>query len=238
MNVLTKRQEKAPAPVNSTLYPDNGCFGCGLGSEPGLGVEIRESDVPGELVGTMRVPEWMTGFPGIAHGAALFAALDCLAVWVGTLHRDDLSAIWVLRGAEVAYHRPAPTGAAIALRGQPLDDAASGSALAVGAEARDSEGRLLVEGTFTVVPVAAERLREVLGIDELPAGLRALLARRREGIGPGGCVVGLDRSSEFVIAAQARMAGSVHEDTLEIHQGDAHHLPPRGRPHWMGTVAP
>jgi acyl-coenzyme A thioesterase PaaI-like protein len=180
MNAPEEFKGKVPPPVNSTWYPDNGCFGCGLASEPGLGLEIREGDDPGELAGTMRVPEWMTGFPGIAHGAALFAALDCLSVWVATVRRGDRDAVWVLRGAEVAYHRPARSGEAVALRARPLDEAATGSTLRVVAEARDAEGRLLVDGTFTVVPVAEERMREVLDVAELPTGLGALIARGRE----------------------------------------------------------
>ena len=166
--------------VNRDLLPGSVCFGCGEDNPHGLHVEIRrDGHDPERLVGVFRPRSHMTGFPGITHGGAIYTALDCLAAWTPTVLRPASRAIWILRSATITYHRPALEEKPLHLASHIAEEGEPWKPVLVHAEARDSDGRLLTEGAFKVVPLPPDRFLEIAGRDELPANWRELLANGR-----------------------------------------------------------
>ncbi len=162
--------------LNRTLLPGNVCFGCGHANPNGLGVElVRDPSDPERLIGTFDPPAHMLGFPGITHGGAIYTALDCIAAWTPIVLRSDVKAIWILRSAAITYLRPAHQGSPLQLGSRIESEGRAGQPIEVRAEARDSDGNVLVEGLFKVVPLSAERFVKVAGIDRLPENWRRLL---------------------------------------------------------------
>ena len=70
----------------------------------------------------------------------------------------------------IKYHRPAFQGNPILLSAAIEKEGTEWEAIEVRAEARDSEGNLLVEGSFKVIPVSPEKFKVMTGINELPEG--------------------------------------------------------------------
>lgn len=162
--------------LNRTMLPDNDCFGCGHHNPHGLQIDIWQDDRdPERLRGEFHPPHHMTGFPGITHGGASYAALDCMAAWVPMALRRESKAIWILRSATMTYHRPALQGeplflsACIEEEGQPSDP------MIVHAQAEDRNGKLLSEGRFKVIPLPPEKFLKVAGMDQLPENYQNLL---------------------------------------------------------------
>ena len=155
--------------LNTELLPENVCFGCGQDNPNGLHVAVfRDPRDPKRIFGKFDPQDYMIGFPGITHGGAIYMALDCMASWCGMLLRKT-KAMWILRSATMKYHRPAFQGHPISLSAtieEENDD--QWKAIEVRAEARDSEGNLLAEGNFKVIPVSPEKFKAITGIDELP----------------------------------------------------------------------
>jgi acyl-coenzyme A thioesterase PaaI-like protein len=162
--------------LNRDLLPGNVCFGCGHANPKGLGVEVvRDPSDPERLIGTFDPPAHMIGFPGITHGGAIYTALDCIAAWTPMVLRPDVKAIWILRSATITYLRPAHQGRPLRLASRIESEGRVGHAVEVQAEARDSDGNVLAEGLFKVVPLVADRFVKVAGIDRLPENWRHFL---------------------------------------------------------------
>jgi len=163
------------SPVNDTI-PGNVCFGCGPGNAAGLGIEIfRDPESPGRLLGRFEARPEQAGFPGITHGGALYAALDCMATWSGMLLADT-RALWVLRSASMRYLRPALAGRPLALSAEIEKAAGAWEPIVVRCEARDADGVLLARGSFDVVPLPPEKFLAITGLSELPEGWARWLA--------------------------------------------------------------
>lgn len=151
-------------PLNEELVPGNACFGCGLSNPSGLGIRIFED--PQEersLIGQFTPSNHMEGFPGIIHGGIVFSALDCMAIWTGMALKPEPRAMWVLRSAQVTYHRPARAASPVALHSRIEEDGAQGRSILVAARAEDEEGNVLVSGRFKVVALTEEQLEAVVG---------------------------------------------------------------------------
>lgn len=165
------------AVVNRDLLAQNRCFGCGLENPAGLQIEVaRDPDSADTLRGTFTPREHMAGFPGITHGGALYTALDCLSTWVATLLGPNRHAAWLLRSAATTYHSPAPTDQPVSLLGRIVERADPWDPIVVRTEARRGDGTLCVEAEFKVVPLSTERLKQLTGVEELPANWSAFLA--------------------------------------------------------------
>ena len=154
--------------LNTELLPGNTCFGCGHENSNGLGIKVfRDPANSKRILGEFSPRDYMIGFPGITHGGAVYTALDCMATWSGMLLRAT-KAIWILRSATMKYHRPAFQGSPISLSAVIEDEGDEMAAIQVRAEARDSAGQLLAEGSFKVIPLSSEKFKSMIGIDELP----------------------------------------------------------------------
>lgn len=166
--------------VNRDLLPRNVCFGCGHDNPDGLRIELsRDAENRERLVGRFDPPDHMIGFPGITHGGAIYTALDCMAAWAPTVLRSSTRALWILRSATMKYLRPAVQGRPLSLAAWIVQEGETWEAVTVGAEARDSDGTLLAEGRFKVIPLSPERFKEVSGLDRLPDNWKELLERDR-----------------------------------------------------------
>ncbi len=148
----------------------NVCFGCGQDNPGGLHVSVRRDPTNAErILGEFRAQDHMVGFPGITHGGTIYTALDCMATWCG-MALCGTKAMWVLRSAEMKYHRPAMQSEPLSLSATIASKGGDWDAIKVLAEARDSNGNLLAEGRFKVIPVSPEKFKEMTGIEELPTG--------------------------------------------------------------------
>lgn len=162
--------------LNEEQLPGNYCYGCGLSNTEGLRIEVARDDRDGNrLVGTFVPRETMTGFPGVVHGGAIYTALDCLATWTASTLRPENGVAWVLRSAAATYHKPARAGEPLSLSGFIKEQGTPGKAVVVHAEARDSGGDLVAEGDFKIVPLPVERLRQIVGVAEIPENWKRFL---------------------------------------------------------------
>lgn len=148
----------------------NVCFGCGQDNPSGLHISVSRDTANDErILGEFRAQDHMVGFPGITHGGTIYTALDCMATWCGMALRGT-KAMWVLRSAEMKYHRPAKQSEPLFLSATIASKGSEWDAIEVLAEARDSKSHLLAGGKFKVIPVSPEKFKEMTGIEELPAG--------------------------------------------------------------------
>lgn len=162
--------------VNRDLLPGNTCFGCGFENPHGLKIEItRDGDRTDRLLGVFHPPPHSVGFPGITHGGTIYTALDCIAAWVPTTLRRQTRAIWILRSAEIKYHKAAFQGEDLKLVATIVEEGGPWDAMRVVAEARDSAGDLVAEGSFKVIPLPPDRFKKVAHVDTLPVGWQQLL---------------------------------------------------------------
>jgi acyl-coenzyme A thioesterase PaaI-like protein len=164
--------------VNRALLDDNTCFGCGHRNHAGLKIEIvRDEQTPATLLGSFTPTEHMIGFPGIVHGGTVFTALDCLSTWVATLLGPNPAAAWVLRSANVVYHKPAKAEEPLALHGRIGEQGGPWEPIIVRTEARMADGSICVDGSFKVVPLSGKKFVEIAHLEELPENWRAFLSR-------------------------------------------------------------
>jgi acyl-coenzyme A thioesterase PaaI-like protein len=162
--------------LNRTMLPESDCFGCGMANHHGLQIEIlRDSDDSDQLLATLQPGDHMTGFPGITHGGVIYTAMDCLAAWVPRILRSDTKAVWITRSATVKYHKAAKQGETLSLAGRIASGGGQWQPAEVHTEVRNPTGELLTEGTFKVVPLTAERFKEVAGIREIPESWRQMV---------------------------------------------------------------
>ena len=159
--------------VNKTRLAGNTCFGCGHDNHRGLRIELHEDG--DRIVGAFVPGEHNSGFPGIAHGGALFTALDCLTTWTASLLRSERRALWLLRSSNVTYHRPARIGDPVSLSGAIAEQGEAWRAVVVHAEARDASGELICEGRFRAIPVPEDKFKAITGLAEIPANWRDFL---------------------------------------------------------------
>ena len=170
------REHFMQTPLNRELLANNTCFGCGLENPLGLRIEVRNDPNSERTLQAHFTPaDHMAGFPNITHGGAIYTALDCLSTWVATLLGPNRGAAWLLRSAQVTYHKPAATGSPLTLIGRIKEQGGPWESVVVVTEARSSDGAVCVETEFKVVPLSHSRFAEVAGIPQLPANWKAFL---------------------------------------------------------------
>lgn len=169
-------QESQPEEL---VLPGNTCFGCGQANDHGLHVAIYRDPDARRLLGEFRPGPEIAGIPGITHGGTVYTAMDCMSTWSGMALKET-RALWVLRSASTTYHRPAREGDPVSLTASIEEEGGDWDAMQVRVEARNSGDELLVEGRFKVIPLAPDRFKELLGLDELPAGWTDWLEGRAE----------------------------------------------------------
>jgi acyl-coenzyme A thioesterase PaaI-like protein len=157
----------------------NTCFGCGEANDHGLQVAVYRDPTARRLRGEFSPRPEVAGIPGITHGGALYTAMDCMATWSGMALKQT-KALWVLRSATMTYHRPAHAGDPIVLTASIEEEGGEWDGMQVRVDAHDSEGELLVEGRFKVIPLAPDRFKKLLGLQALPAGWTDWLEGRAE----------------------------------------------------------
>jgi acyl-CoA thioesterase FadM len=167
------------------VLPGNTCFGCGEQNGHGLHVAVYREPGARRLRGEFSPRPEIAGIPGITHGGAVYTAMDCMSTWTGMALKET-KAMWVLRSASTTYHRPAHEGDPISLTSSIEEEGGAWDAMQVRVEARNSSDELLVEGLFKVIPLAPDRFKALLGLDELPAGWTAWLEGRAELAASGG----------------------------------------------------
>ena len=152
-------------------------------------IEVFRDEVQEDhLIGRFQPKAHMTGFPGITHGGSIYTAIDCLASWTPTVLIPEVKAAWILRSAEIKYLSPAHVGLALILSAKIAKATwiqKSGSKekimpkkwkpILVRTTAHNEEGILLVEASFKLVPLTAEKLKSVAGIAQLPDNWSHLL---------------------------------------------------------------
>lgn len=165
--------------LNKELLPGNACFGCGHDNPNGLHIEVqRDDNNPERIVGTFVPTKLNAGFPGIAHGGAVYTVLDCLATWTVATLRSEPGAIWILRSASAKYHRPTPIDQPVTLTGEITEQGDLWQAVVIRTEARNARGDLLVEGTFRTIPLTEDKFKEVTGVKVIPENWRQFFERR------------------------------------------------------------
>src|SRR5215207_6184171 len=110
-------------------------------------------------VATFTLSDALRTAPGMTHGGLMFTAMERLAARVPIVLRDDPSDAWLLRTASITHYRAAHPDRPIALSGVIEWDGVAGEPIVVHTEACDSEGGLLAEADFTVVPVPVRRFQ-------------------------------------------------------------------------------
>jgi acyl-CoA thioesterase FadM len=73
------------------------------------------------------------------------------------------------------YHRPALPEKPLALGAWITEQGGESEPMMIHAEARDAGGRLVAAGEFKVIPLSAEKFKQVAGVAELPEHWRSLL---------------------------------------------------------------
>lgn len=155
--------------LNEQFLRECECFGCGTSNPNGLQLKVRLDPSDSErIVGRFTPSEALIGFPGITHGGVVFTALDCMATWAGMMLVEGPKALWLLRTAQVTYHRPAREGEPLSLSATIPKQAKLGAPQLVHNEARNEAGDLLVHGQYKIVPLTADKFKSVLAIDEMP----------------------------------------------------------------------
>ena len=165
-------------PLNKQfIYPGNNCFGCGPDNAEGLQIEIhRDGDSKDRLVGIYRPRPSAAGFPGIVHGGAQFAALDCMAGWsVFILRNDSLKGMPLTTTATMRFKKGARVTDALTLHAEVAREAEGKSPFLVKTSIRDPQGEVLSEADYEYVLVPQEKCphpdhrgQRVAGIAQLP----------------------------------------------------------------------
>lgn len=155
--------------LNEKLLANSVCFGCGPSNSQGLQVKVHyDPHDPERIMGLFLPDSTLIGFPGITHGGIVFTALDCIACWAGMMLTKGPKALWLLRSAQVTYHRPARAGEPVHLSARIPNPGEVGRVQTVRNDARNEAGELLVNGLYKIVPLSPKKFMSVLGIEKLP----------------------------------------------------------------------
>ncbi len=118
------------------------CFGCGKGNPIGLKLQFRNEGGIARCKFTPG-PEYQ-GWPGIVHGGILSTILDEAMGWVALFNGKKT----VTGKLEIRFRKPARIGESLLIEGKIARD--GGRFLIIKAEARDSSGNIVAEGTGTM----------------------------------------------------------------------------------------
>ena len=78
------------------------------------------------------------------------------------------NAIWILRSANISFHRPALSGKPVELRAELSEQGGPWEAATVRVQAVDTGGEFLSEAAFKEIPITEERFLAITGAKALP----------------------------------------------------------------------
>lgn len=94
------------------------CFVCGVDNEQGLGLSFYETG-PDTVETTAVLPEYLQGYPGVAHGGIVTALLDEITLRAAVIGEPDH--LMVTGKIEVRFRQNVPTGVALRVQGTRLE---------------------------------------------------------------------------------------------------------------------
>ena len=133
-------------------YP--GCMACGKANPRGLQLDLFFID--GRVETRFRLPRYVQGFPGAAHGGVLCTILDEVMAWAAI---ETTGRFCVTGEMNVRFLAPAVPGDEIAALGEILEDRRR--YLVCRGEVRGVDGALLAKAEGKFFPVAPEKQTEM-----------------------------------------------------------------------------
>jgi acyl-coenzyme A thioesterase PaaI-like protein len=133
--------------------PRRWCFGCGDANPEGLHIEFSAEG--GRVTGRFEARQAHQGFPGVAHGGIVAAAIDEAMGWA-----MYVSGAWAMTARlEVRYRRPLPLG-------QPLEVSAEvvrnrGRWLEAKGSLRVAGGPILAQAKGVFIRLPSEQARDL-----------------------------------------------------------------------------
>lgn len=129
-------------------YP--GCVACGKANPRGLQLDLYFAD--GRVETRFRLPEYVQGFPGAAHGGVLCMILDEVMAWAAI---ETTGRFFVTGEINVRFLAPAVPGDEIVAHGEIAED--KRRYLVCRGEVQGLDGKLLASAEGKFFPVAPER---------------------------------------------------------------------------------
>jgi uncharacterized protein (TIGR00369 family) len=133
--------------------PRRWCFGCGDANPEGLHIEFS---VDGRRVtGAFEARKAHQGFPGVAHGGIVAAAIDEAMGWA-----MYAAGAWAMTARlEVRYRRPLPLGQPLEVSAEVVRD--RGRWLEAEGSLRVADGTLLADAKAVFIRLPSEQSREM-----------------------------------------------------------------------------
>jgi acyl-coenzyme A thioesterase PaaI-like protein len=131
------------------------CFVCGIKSAVGLRL-VFEDDGESVVQSRFEIPSALQGYPGIAHGGVVAAALDEAMGRVAMINTPDRFTMTVRM--ELKYRQPVPVETPVSLIGKAVK--LRGRVVQARGELRLADGSLAVEAEGTLVEMPGEMLTE------------------------------------------------------------------------------
>ena len=130
-------------------YP--GCMACGKANPRGLQLDLWLTE--GRVETRFRLPGYVQGFPGAAHGGVLCTVLDEVMAWAAI---ESAKRFFVTGEMTVRFLAPAVPGDEILARGEVAEDRRR--YLLCRGEILGADGRQLARAEAKFFPVGAEQL--------------------------------------------------------------------------------
>jgi acyl-coenzyme A thioesterase PaaI-like protein len=131
------------------------CFVCGMNSPVGLRL-VFEDDGESIVQGRFQIPSSLQGYPGIAHGGVVAAALDEAMGRVALIKNPNRFTMTVK--LELKYKAPVPVEAPVTVIGAAVQ--LHGRVVQARGELRLADGTLAVEAEGTLVDMPGEMLTD------------------------------------------------------------------------------
>ena len=133
-------------------YP--GCMACGKANPRGLQLDLFFVD--GRVETRFRLPPYVLGFPGAAHGGVLCTILDEVMAWAAI---ETTARFCVTGEMSVRFLAPAVPGDEIVAHGEVVEDRRR--YLVCRGEVHGPDGRVLAKAEGKFFPVTAEQQSEM-----------------------------------------------------------------------------
>lgn len=131
------------------------CFVCGINSPVGLGL-VFEDDGESIVQSRFQIPSSLQGYPGIAHGGVVAAALDEAMGRVALIKSPSRFTMTVR--LELKYKAPVPVEAPVSVIAEVVK--LRGRVVEARGELRLADGTLAVEAEATLVDMPGEMLTD------------------------------------------------------------------------------
>ena len=148
-NITEENQKPIMEPIAE--YPN--CFGCGQDNPIGLRLDLRlEGD---RLRSSFTPQEVHQGWPGTVHGGIITALL--YEIMENLMYRQGT--ITMMRGMEARLRSPASIGKKLLIESW-LEER-SGRELSVRSELKDEDGRLIAQGTASLIALNQDQIKRL-----------------------------------------------------------------------------